>query len=777
MQTPRPHQLEASNATHAALEKADRTTVTMACGTGKTKLQTMLVDLVDSKNGSIVVFAPTLLLINQLLSAWTRETNIPFSHFVVICSDRKTGIIDDVDISEIEDTKVSVAQNKTELEKFYKDKAGITVALCTYSSTEVLTKFHYDLGIFDESHKTVGRSDRLFSFALDNENIEIKKRVFMTATKKNAKHKSLEVYSMDNEKIYGKTAYDLSFRRAINLNLILDYKILITIITRQDLKREILKKTDSFGIDLIHHANAIAVQKTMETHGLHKMITFHNTIKNAAIFSETLKNYVDFESLTISSEQPKSERKKNMQIFRNSRKAVATNAKCLTEGIDVPEVDAVFFANDKNSVVDIVQAAGRTMRKSSGKTLGYIVLPIYLETFSNENFAEEIKNKEFDLVWSTLSALTEVDESLEALNTNLFNDLGRKHNITNFSKFIEIDTNIQIDKNLLIDAISTEAANNYVESFEFRIGQLQEFVENHGHGFVSLDYEDSNFANWAEWMRKSYRAKQLPLHKINKLKNNGFVFNSNEYKWYLSFNEYKKLKQNLKSDDDIKNPKIKTWVINQRQKIRKGELSQDKINQLRSIGFQTLDDKWVELYNYHKAIVDKYGINDIPQTRVATWAWVRKQKNLFDSLEEWQQKKLISLGVNQIVDKKSQVWLENFNDVFAYKAKNKTFPPAGYNGGKLSMWLRHQNKIFNTLSEEKRVKLLSIGFDKYIQESKIKVDKWQESYNAAFSYKKNHGKLPLFSENKTIYNWVNRQKNRMSNLKPDQVEKMLSLLY
>lgn len=722
---PKPHQVEAFNAIQEELKVNDRVTIGMACGTGKTKLQTMLIDLVDKENGTIVVFAPTLLLINQLLKVWLEETGININNFVVVCSDKRTGIIDDIDISEIKDTTVKVAKSEMELNSFYKNSMGITVALCTYNSSELLKNWNFDLGIFDEAHKTVGQVDRLFSFALDNKNIKINKRVFMTATKKNAKHKMLDVYSMNSTTDFGRTAYDLSFRKAIEINLILDYKILITIITKQDITRSKINKNTLNGLDFIHHANAIAIQKAIKKYNLNKIVTFHNTIENAKKFSVILKDNTNLNAVTISSEQSKDLRSHNMSIFKNSQNAIATNARCLTEGIDVPDVDAVFFANDKSSIVDIVQAAGRTMRKSKGKQKGYIILPIYLETFGNSSFTEVVKDEQFELVWSTLNALSEIDETLVVTNTNLFNDLGRKHKNINLSGKLGIISNEPIDESLLIEAIGIEAANSFAENFEFRLKQFKAYFNETKGGFVPEDFHDQSFAYWAKWMRKVYSLKQLPLHKINSLLEAGFIFNYHDYVWNETFLKYKEARSKVTSDYEIDDQNLKVWLVNQRVKLNDPNSKNDQVfvgrlKKLKKVGFdaRSVDDKWLDIYNrVKKAALESNGIENINSKDIANYGWINSQRKKFNKLNKFHQDLLLEIGFSKILEKpsKSELALKRWFEIFdRVELKSQEF--GGINNIPSSesadyVWLSYQRKNWKKLNNQQKEKLLSVGFE------------------------------------------------------------------
>src|SRR6476660_1586214 len=105
-------------------------------------------------------------------------------------------------------------------------------------------------------------------------------------------------------------------------------------------------------------------------------------------------------------------REREMRAFREANHAIMSNARCLTEGVDVPAVDVVVFLSPRKSKVDIIQAAGRAMRKPEGKEMGYVLLPLFLETQQNESLEEAVKRADFEEAWDVLQAMQEQDAVL-----------------------------------------------------------------------------------------------------------------------------------------------------------------------------------------------------------------------------------------------------------------------------------------------------------------------------------------------------------------------------
>src|SRR5262249_1455468 len=263
---------------------------------------------------------------------------------------------------------------------------GVKVVFSTYQSSHVVSQgmrglAPFDVAIFDEAHKTTGPQGGLFAHSLKDENIRIRKRLFFTATPRHydIRHRNKEgdfrIVSMDDEAIYGPTAYALTLGSAARQGLICNYKAVISVVDGQEVNDFALKH----GITLVEGdlirarwvANQIAVERAIEKTGAKRAITFHSRVSNAKEFSSDgardIKQFVPtFSVFHGNGEKKPSERKQLIRAFRNAKRGLITNARCLTEGIDVPAVDMVAFIDPRHSRIDIAQAAGRAMRKPRG---------------------------------------------------------------------------------------------------------------------------------------------------------------------------------------------------------------------------------------------------------------------------------------------------------------------------------------------------------------------------------------------------------------------------
>jgi hypothetical protein len=326
--------------------------------------------------------------------------------------------------------------------------------------------FEFDLGILDEAHKTVGAADKLFSYLLFDDNVNIRKRIFMTATERRYKGSSDNILSMDNPEIYGDTFTQLSFKEAIDLEILSDYKIITLLITKDEVK-EYLKQNDivygtelgdNAEVDFRTYASLIALRKAMDKYPIKHAVTFHGSINRAKLFSELQKPfeevYPKFSKVSayhVTGAIPTGIRSKIVREFAGAEKAIITNAKCLTEGVDVPNIDCVLFADPRNSTIDIVQAVGRALRRTRDKEFGYVLLPIYSEEKNGEAILE---NEDFQNILSTLMALASNDERI----VEFFRDKHSASNSAGVKDLIQFDveniaSGISINTTLLIEQL------------------------------------------------------------------------------------------------------------------------------------------------------------------------------------------------------------------------------------------------------------------------------------------------------------------------------------
>ncbi|WP_120922423.1 DEAD/DEAH box helicase [Helicobacter pylori] len=493
---PRPHQTEAIEKTKEYFSdpKNARGKLIMACGTGKTYTSLKIMEALDPK---ITLFlAPSIALLSQTFREYAQEKSDPF-YASIVCSDDKTGQSkknksknednDDIKFSELPiKPSTRLEDILSTYEKAQKENKRFII-FSTYQSALRIKEAQeaglngIDLIICDEAHRTVGamystneRDDKnAFTLCHSDENIKATKRLYMTATPKvysesskaKAKERDNVIYSMDDADIFGEEIYTLNFERAIALDLLTDYKVIILAVRSENLSgvtnsvNKKISQLEAKGTKLDKKLiNNEFVCKIVGTHkGLAKQDVIalddenkeDNDLKNKADTFvsqraisfcksiQTSKNITDsFETIMeCYDEELKKKSFKNLQItidhvdgtmnckkrldkleelnkFEPNTCKVLSNARCLSEGVDVPALDSVIFFDGRSAMVDIIQAVGRVMRKAKNKKRGYIILPIALKESEIQNLDEAVKNTNFQNIWKVLKALRSHDSSL-----------------------------------------------------------------------------------------------------------------------------------------------------------------------------------------------------------------------------------------------------------------------------------------------------------------------------------------------------------------------------
>lgn len=420
-----------------------------ACGTGKTYIAMWVQETMKASNVLFVV--PSLALIKQTLNSWVKNCNIPFS-YLCVCSDSTVVDIDDDNINTLSsDVDFPVTTNPSEIQKFLSGSTEKKIVFVTYNSLDAIsnalcdTTYKFDIGIFDESHRTAGTKDSLmFVYGMDDKYIPITKRLFMTATEKlvspglknaiaNAEN---VVFSMDDISKYGPTLASLNFGQAIEKGIICDYKIVVCTITENDIAdlitshkivtTELGNSTSTANIEAL--LKEVLIAKVMKELNVSKVISYHAYVKNAKAFingssgihavGDIIDDILSDTSSTptytghVNGTMSAGERKEILTTFANSERGLISNAKCLTEGIDVPAIDAIYFVDPKNSMIDIVQAVGRALRKSSSKqnNCSYIIIPIIVP--NNASLFSHIAPSNFDTLHNVIQAMRSQDSNL-----------------------------------------------------------------------------------------------------------------------------------------------------------------------------------------------------------------------------------------------------------------------------------------------------------------------------------------------------------------------------
>ncbi|RVZ20611.1 DEAD/DEAH box helicase [Helicobacter pylori] len=558
---PRSHQTEAINATKEYFSdpKNARGKLIMACGTGKTYTSLKIMEALDPK---ITLFlAPSIALLSQTFREYAQEKSEPF-YASIVCSDDKVGKSKDEDNDDIKFSELPIKPSTrledilSVYEKAQKENKRFII-FSTYQSALRIKEAQeaglkgIDLIICDEAHRTVGamystneRDDKnAFTLCHSDENIKATKRLYMTATPKvysesskaKAKEKDNVIYSMDDADTFGEEIYTLNFSKAIALDLLTDYKVIILAVRKENLSgvtNSVNKKisqlkaegtkldkkliNNEFVCKIIGTHKGLAKQdlivlddENKEDHNLQnqydtapsqRAINFCKSIqtsKNIKDSFETIMECYDeelkkksFKNLKISIDhidgtmncKERLEKLENLNQFKPNTCKVLSNARCLSEGVDVPALDSIVFFDGKSAMVDIIQAVGRVMRKAKNKKRGYIILPIALEESEIKNLDEAVNNTNFKNIWKVIKALRSHDPSL-------VDEATFKEKIKIFGSD---DSNNRNDEKTLFDAILLQdladavynvmptklGDRNYWENFTKKTGNIARTLNN-----------------------------------------------------------------------------------------------------------------------------------------------------------------------------------------------------------------------------------------------------------------------------------------------------------
>ncbi len=472
----RTHQEKAVEAVKAGLAANDRGKLIMACGTGKTFTSLRLAEEMVGAGGSVLFLVPSISLLSQTLREWAGQAKVPLAP-VAVCSDRKATArskVADEDISAVDlalPSTTNVAVLKARLTQALKDSSSMTVVFSTYQSIDVIAQAQsqgelgpFDLAICDEAHRTTGvtlagEDESPFVRVHDNAYVQCRKRLYMTATprlyddtsKAKAGESAAVLASMDDEAVYGRELHRLSFGDAVSGDLLTDYKVLVLAVDEESVSRtfQVQLADDGNELKLDDAAKIVGCWNGLAKRGsaehsftsdpvpMQRAVAFAGTIKDSkqieSLFAQTVTQYAAAHGLEdqatgdpvltceirhVDGSFNALERNTRLDWLRapvpDGACRILTNARCLSEGVDVPALDAVMFLSPRKSVVDIVQSVGRVMRKAPGKEFGYIILPVGIPAGTTPEQALR-DNKRYAVVWEVLQALRAHDERFNAM--------------------------------------------------------------------------------------------------------------------------------------------------------------------------------------------------------------------------------------------------------------------------------------------------------------------------------------------------------------------------
>jgi len=627
----RPHQVPALNAVKNGLSTADRGKLIMACGTGKTFTSLRIAEAVAGRGKTVLFLVPSLALLSQTLDEWTQETLIDLRCFAV-CSDSDVGKKnhDDNVVVGISDLKYPATTNAKSLvnafyqpEIFGNDKPPhMNVIFSTYHSVDVIHQAQvlgfpaFDFIICDEAHRTTGATfegeeESAFVRIHDNDFISGKKRLYMTATPRiysdeaeNTEGVS-NVYSMNNEKLYGEDLYVITFSKAVQLGILCDYKVIVLAVEESHISRRIqsLLRDENNQLKVDDAAKIVGCWKALAKQGLAASDGVHpEAMKRAVAFCQVIEK--DFRGKThkvssklitemfgavveayqaseiehlkenapeqeidpslrlqcqvkhVDGSMNATEKKSKIEWLKAETDdnvcRILSNVRCLSEGVDVPSLDAVLFLTPRSSQVDVVQSVGRVMRRAEGKELGYVILPVVIPAGEEPENALN-NNQAYRVVWQVLNALRAHDDRFDAMINKLeFNgkDTSRMEVIAVADKVVK-KTKRQTKKSEIAGkARKSNGIGSSVtptpEQFdiEFSVGEIERAL------YAKIVKKCGNRHHWEDWANDIAKIARTHIDRIHGILDN--PVNTAEISAFRAFaDELRDDLNNSVSDDEI----------------------------------------------------------------------------------------------------------------------------------------------------------------------------------------------------------------------------------
>lgn len=559
-----PHQNEALENAHTYFKTKDRGKLIMACGTGKTLTALKIAEKETNNNGLVLFLVPSIALLGQTLNEWHSQSEKPIYSICICSDSKVEGstVKEDDDLFDLPlPATTEIKSIKNRLEKALKNKnRGMIVVFSTYQSIKVISEaqkkidnFEFDLTICDEAHRTTGVSlaeedESSFIKVHNNDFIKSKKRLYMTATpriysddsKVKAEKEEMTLCSMDDEKLYGEEIYRIGFGQAVENGLLSDYKVLILTISdnniNEALQTMLKNKNEEIDTDdiskLIGCINGLSKRiigddgllKDKDPLPMKRAVAFCQSIKVSknitkifnnistdyynSLKDEVKKEIVNITSQHIDGTMNATVRSNLLSWLKEDEEKpekeneckILTNVKCLSEGVDVPSLDAVLFLSAKNSQVDVVQSVGRVMRKSEGKNYGYIIIPIFVPISEDPNKVLD-KNDKYKVVWTVLNALRAHDDRFNAVVN-------------------KIDLNKQKPDNIIVGQVQND--NDDVEvvkdsRMKNNIQHIMNFVEYQEAIYAKIVDKVGDRKYWEQWSKDIANIAVMYIERINNL--------------------------------------------------------------------------------------------------------------------------------------------------------------------------------------------------------------------------------------------------------------------
>ena len=480
------------------------------------------------------------------------------------------------------------------------DAQHMSVVFSTYHSIDTISQAQqqhglgdFDLIVCDEAHRTTGATfgdddESAFVKVHDADFIRAGKRLYMTATpriygegaKAKAEKEDVALCSMDDETLYGKELHVITFSEAVKRELLVDYKVIVLAVEEAHVSRrlqDLLKDADN-QLKVDDAAKIIGCWKALSKQGMVEELTGDESpMQRAVAFCQVIEIAKASKTHKVSSKQIKAMFQAVVDAYRQSEteepaaqlaceaehvdgsmnasekeaklawlKAepppdtcrILSNVRCLSEGVDVPALDAVLFLTPRNSQVDVVQSVGRVMRNAPGKKRGYVILPVVIPAGVEPHIALN-DNKTYAVVWQVLQALRSHDDRFDAM-VNKLDLIGRD---TSKMEIIAITDKVEKRQKKATGATNQKAGRaGYTigtpeqrrtqpvnEELQFEIGEVERAL------YAKLVQKVGNRHHWEDWANDIAKIARTHIDRITGILEN--PANTEERQAFAAFAE------------------------------------------------------------------------------------------------------------------------------------------------------------------------------------------------------------------------------------------------
>ncbi|MEV8047724.1 Helicase associated domain protein [Streptomyces griseoluteus] len=676
-----------------------------ATGTGKTLVSIRVADQLGARLVLFVV--PTLDLAAQTALAWRGDGH--GEHMVIVSSMDVAGREDLVAARVMSTTDPHALGGLMSVVGEAEDQIPALMLICTYDSLNKIEETRktgyavppFDLAIMDEAHRIAGRADKKWAIVNDAKRIHADRRLYMTATprifaapelaesadltrprRRRPQGEEVDAFanSMDNEQVYGKKVVEYPLATAVADGRAADYRIVVPTLTDTDLRRRLNMPTPSSAAPngtaeeekddgaLRTTALHLAVLRAMTEHGLKKVLVYFNLVSDARRFARELPHTLRLLAKTdpglvpgvapqlffAHGEHTPAQRADIFAAFAAADVAILANSRLIAEGVDIPSVDAVVFADPTRSVIRCVQALGRALRLDvSGKTAS-LVVPVYIPPGAD---GENILGTAYEPVWAIACALASHDHRILERLPDKANRLPKETSDV-IARRWHFDFTVHPERIAqAMDLVSFDPRDPAISrSRRLGLAAARSYRDEYGHLDVPADYTDPTgyrLGTFITTMRDAAKAGRLEADWIAELDALGMIWDKHEAAWrsrLAAAADYLRAHGHLAAPATTP---VGAWLAEQRHLATKGELDPARAEALTALAADWRlphGADWHRKYHLLRAHLAS-GADPAALTRdtqlggVKIGSWLHRQLTTWQALTDGQQQLMTVLGL------------------------------------------------------------------------------------------------------------------------------------